>query len=51
MEKTLILGDYKWTTTLNNQKVISELIEQKAAKIVPARRKWKVFFWGFSRSG
>ena len=51
MEKTLILGECKWTTTPNDRKAISELIEQKAAKIIPARGKWKVIFLGFSRSG
>ena len=51
MEKTLFLGECKWTTTANDRKSISDLIEQKAAKIVPARGKWKVYFLGFSRSG
>ena len=51
MEKTLILGECKWTTTPNDRKAISELIEQKAAKIIPAPGKWKVIFLGFSRSG
>jgi len=35
----------------NDRKAISELIEQKAAKIIPARGKWRVIFLGFSRSG
>jgi hypothetical protein len=51
MEKTLILGECKWTTSANDRKAISSLVEQKAAQIVPTRGKWKVFFLGFSRSG
>ena len=51
MEKTLILGECKWTTSANDRKSISELIEDKAGKIVPKRGKWEVFFVGFSRSG
>ena len=51
MEKTLILGECKWTTTANDRKAISDLVEQKAAKIFPAHGKWKVFFLDFSRSG
>ena len=51
MEKTLILGECKWTTTPKDRKAIFELIEQKAAKIIPVRGKWQVIFLGFSRSG
>jgi AAA+ ATPase superfamily predicted ATPase len=51
MEKTLVLGECKWTLAHNERKVIAELAEEKAAKIIPARGKWKVYFLGFSRSG
>lgn len=51
MEKTLILGECKWSTTPNDRRSISDLIEEKAVKIVPKRGKWKVFFVGFSRAG
>ncbi len=51
MEKTLVLGECKWTLSGNERKVMAELVEEKAAKIIPARGKWKVFFLGFSRSG
>jgi hypothetical protein len=51
MEKTLVLGECKWTLSSNERKVMTELIEQKAAKIIPARGSWNVFFLGFSRSG
>lgn len=30
---------------------MAELVEEKAAKIIPARGPWKVYFLGFSRSG
>ena len=51
MEKTLILGECKWTKASNERKVMVDLVEEKAAKIVPARGKWKIYFLGFSRSG
>jgi AAA+ ATPase superfamily predicted ATPase len=51
MEKTLILGECKWTIAPNDRKSITDLIDEKTAKIVPKRGKWKVFFLGFSRGG
>ena len=51
MEKKLILGECKWTLANNDRKVMAELVEARAAKIIPARGKWKVYFLGFSRSG
>jgi len=51
MEKTLILGECKWTLSSNERKVMAELVDQKAPKIIPARGNWKVYFLGFSRSG
>jgi AAA+ ATPase superfamily predicted ATPase len=51
MEKTLILGECKWTLLENERKVMAELVEEKAAKIIPAKGKWKVYFLGFSRRG
>ena len=50
-EKTLLLGECKWTRSATERKVMVELLEQKAARIVPAQGKWKVLFLGFSRSG
>jgi AAA+ ATPase superfamily predicted ATPase len=50
-EKTLLLGECKWTLSANERKVMAELVEEKAAKIIPAQGKWKVHFLGFSRSG
>ncbi len=50
MEKTLILGECRWTAGPKERSAISDLVEQKAARIVPKRGKWKVYFLGFSRS-
>lgn len=51
MEKKLILGECKWTLSSNERGVMAGLVEEKAAKIIPAQGKWKVYFLGFSRSG
>ena len=51
MEKTLILGECKWTSTPNDRRSIADLIEAKAPRTVPKHGKWKVFFLGFSRGG
>jgi hypothetical protein len=51
MEKTLVLGECKWTLSHNERKVMTELIEERAARIIPARGKWRVYFLGFARSG
>jgi uncharacterized protein len=51
MEKTMILGECKWTLGVSRREVIAELIEEKTAKIVPDQGKWRVYFLGFARSG
>jgi len=51
MEKTLILGECKWTRTPNDRKAISSLVEEKAEKIIPEQGNWNIFFVGFSRAG
>ena len=51
MEKTLILGECKWTLEAMPRKVIAELVAEKAARIVPEQGSWRVYFVGFSRSG
>jgi AAA+ ATPase superfamily predicted ATPase len=50
-EKTLLLGECKWTRSANERKVMAELVEQKAEMIIPLKGEWKVYFLGFSRSG
>lgn len=51
MEKTLILGECKWTQEAVERKVMADLVEEKAAKVVPTQGKWQVYFLGFSRNG
>lgn len=51
MEKTLVLGECKWTLEAAPRKVIAELVEEKAAQIIPEQGQWRVYFLGFSRSG
>jgi AAA+ ATPase superfamily predicted ATPase len=51
MEKTLVLGECKWTLEAAPRKVIAELVEEKAARIIPEQGQWQVYFIGFSRSG
>ena len=51
MEKTLILGECKWTRTPNNRKALVQLVEEKAGKIIPRQGNWNVFLVGFSRAG
>lgn len=51
MEKTLILGECKWTLSAVERTVLAELVEEKAATIIPEQGRWRVYFLGFSRSG
>lgn len=51
MEKTLLLGECKWTLEAVERKVLTQLVEEKTAKLMPAEGKWRVYFLGFSRSG
>jgi hypothetical protein len=51
MEKTMILGECKWTLNEVDRRVMAELVEEKAAKIIPELGHWRVYFLGFSRSG
>ncbi len=51
MEKTLILGECKWTRTPNNRKALVQLVGEKAGKIIPGQGNWNVFLVGFSRAG
>ncbi|MBT6062805.1 MAG: ATP-binding protein [Anaerolineae bacterium] len=51
MEKTLILGECKWTRSQTKPKELKELIEKKTNNIIPEEGNWQIFFTGFSRSG
>jgi AAA+ ATPase superfamily predicted ATPase len=50
MQKTIILGECKWTLTPMECPVLTALVE-KANQIIPSEGNWRVFFLGFSRSG
>jgi AAA+ ATPase superfamily predicted ATPase len=51
MEKTLVLGECKWTLKPADRKVMANLVEEKIARIIPKQGHWRVFLLGFSRSG
>jgi hypothetical protein len=40
MEKILILGECKWTLEAVDCKVLAELVEEKAAKVIPDQGEW-----------
>jgi uncharacterized protein len=51
MEKTLILGECKWTLSPVDQGVLQQMVEEKTQKIIPSQGNWRIFYLGFSRSG
>lgn len=51
MEKTLLLGECKWTLSPVEENVLFDLVEHKTKLIVPHQGKWRVYYLGFSRSG
>lgn len=50
MQKTIILGECKWTLGPVERSVLVELTA-KANQIVPSEGTWRVFLLGFARSG
>lgn len=50
MEKTLILGECKWSPKAMGQDVVDTLI-QKSAEFVPTEGHWRVYYLGFARGG
>jgi AAA+ ATPase superfamily predicted ATPase len=50
MEKTLFLGECKWSPEAMERKMLVDLVE-KAGRIVPKNGQWQVYFLGFARSG
>lgn len=50
MEKTLILGECKWSQSPLDRSVLRELVE-KTALVIPAEGSWRVFYLGFARRG
>jgi len=51
MEKTLILGECKWTFATVDRDVLAALVESKVERIVPSQGHWRLYLLGFSRSG
>jgi AAA+ ATPase superfamily predicted ATPase len=50
MEKTLILGECKWSPKEMGRSVLRVLVE-KTVEVVPGDGKWKVAYLGFARGG
>lgn len=50
MEKTLLMGDCKWSPQVMGVAVLRELVEKTAA-LVPKEGQWSVYYVGFARSG
>lgn len=50
MEKTMFLGECKWSPGASGRKVLTSLVE-KTSEIVPQQGQWKVFYLGFARGG
>ncbi len=50
MEKTLILGECKWSPKQIGQDVLTELLA-KTDSVVPKTGKWRVIYLGFARGG
>ena len=50
MEKTLILGECKWSPRTMDRSVLEDLI-QKTAEFVPSEGRWRVYYLGFARGG
>ncbi len=51
MERTLLLGECKWLQSPVDRRPLAELVEQRAAQVIPKKGRWRVYFLGFSRSG
>lgn len=47
----MVLGECKWMLEAADRKVMADLAEDKASKIIPEQGRWRVHFLGFSRSG
>lgn len=50
MEKTLILGECKWSPKAMGRDVLETLV-QKTAEFVPPEGRWRVYYLGFARGG
>jgi uncharacterized protein len=50
MEKTLILGECKWSPKAMDRDVLESLV-QKTDEFVPTEGHWRVYYLGFARGG
>lgn len=50
MEKTLFLGECKWSPRAMGRDVVETLV-QKTAEFVPSEGNWRVYYLGFARGG
>lgn len=50
MEKTLILGECKWSPKVMDRDVLDNLI-RKTEEFVPKQGRWKIYYLGFARGG
>ena len=50
MEKTLILGECKWSPKAMDRNVLEDLV-QKTDEFVPSEGRWRVYYLGFARGG
>jgi len=50
MEKTLILGECKWSPNVIDRDVLETLV-QKTAEFIPTEGRWRVHYLGFARGG
>lgn len=50
MEKTLVLGECKWSPDPSGRSVLTELVK-KTAEIVPSQGHWQIYYLGFARAG
>jgi AAA+ ATPase superfamily predicted ATPase len=50
MEKTLLLGECKWSPKPMDLNVLEDLI-QKTAEFVPSTGHWRIYYLGFARGG
>lgn len=50
MEKTLILGECKWSPQAIGQQVLTDLV-QKTDEVISGQGQWQVYYLGFARAG
>jgi AAA+ ATPase superfamily predicted ATPase len=50
MEKTLILGECKWSPKVMDRDVLDDLVK-KTEEFVPTDGRWRIYYLGFARGG